>query len=650
MRIPPALPHPFMKILRRRWFAGFGTTALLGWCGLGLSAPVHALPPASAYGVWDRGEAQDPREYPFLRGTAADAPWDIVEPKPGVYDWSVMDAAIEQAHRNQVALYFSFEAGPRTPGWVYEQGVPKVVTDNERHADKFPHYPYYLSPIYKTYYHRFLTAVARHIRSYPREWQERIAFIQVKTGCTGDETAYKGRALNPDYALEKSSAAWRAFRLETFALYARLFDQGPEPGISLLFGSINGEGENEGEGRNAEEWKWVTTHIRGSFGAKIGALSRGHHLSGERTVVNLWHRYLVDPQGPRAFARSEMDQTWTRPWYQRNVPLGFYWGAINALNAGQSIWDISKVALQVSKEQGFDYAFRFFNRYAGQIFPATATDAFCALHKGLDAADTTAYPEAVFGEARPGNVERMEKIVAAYAKYGAAIDDRKALTYGQVQQRGDQAGFNDVGWDIWPDNYSRLLEQIDADATSVPRWRIGGPITATSPIYARFARGFERASGKDAMYFRLREGFSADAAPKVMSVTVVWYDAQPGSTWRLDYDAGGPTMKTALAVTGRGDGQWHHEVVTVRDAVFRHGGTRGADLALVNTDAADDVFSLIEVHRGEPEVPALRPPTEVRAFAGYAKGTKYGEAEKGGKKGRTEKGRKNQTKGGAEKN
>jgi hypothetical protein len=630
-----------MKTFRRRLFNFPGTPSLIALIGLGPLSALNAAPAASAYGVWDRGEAQDPREFPFLRGTACDAPWDVIEKTPGVYDWSVMDEAIEQAYRNKVSLYFSFEAGPRTPGWVYEKGVPKVVTDNERHADKFPHYPYYLSPVYTTYYHRFITAVAQHIRAYPKDRQERIAFIQVKTGCTGDETAYKGTALNPAYDLAKNSAAWRAFRLETFALYAKLFDQGPAPKISLLFGSINGDGENDGEGKNPEEWKWVTARITGTFGSKIGALSRGHHLSGERTVVNLWHRYLVDPKGPRAFARSEMDQTWTRPWYQLNVPLNFYWGAINALNAGQSIWDISKVALQVSKPQGFDYSFHFFNRYAGQIEPATATDAFCALHKGLDAADTRAYPEAVFGPALPGNVERMEKIVAAYAKYGAAIDDRKALTYGQVQQRGDQAGFNDVGWDIWPDNYSRLLEQIDADETSIPRWRVGGPITPTSSIYARFARGFEHASGKDALYFKLSDGFSADAAPKVMSITVVWYDERAGSTWKLDYDAGTPTMKTALAVTGKGDRQWHHEVVTVRDAVFRRGGAKGADFALVNTDATDDVFSLVEVHRGEPDVPALRPPTDVRPVAGYAKGTKYSGAEKGGKAGQGEKGRKN---------
>jgi len=237
----------------------------------------------------------------------------------------------------------------------------------------------------------------------------------------------------------------------------------------------------------------------------------------------------------------------------------------------------------------------------------------------------------------------MLKICAEYSKYGAAVDDKNALTLGQVGQRGDQSGFNDVGWQIWPDNYSRLLTQIDPDETSIPLWRVGGLITPTSPIYSRFARGFEHAADKDALYFKLHDGFSPDAKPKVMTITVVWYDGQEGSTWTLDYDAGDPTMKTALSVTGKGDKQWHHEAVTLRDAVFNHGGIKGADLALVNTDAKDDIFSLIEVHRGEPELPVLRPPTEVRAFPGSGKGTKYGPGGKGGKGDKAKKDKKNKS-------
>jgi hypothetical protein len=599
----------------------FSLISLIGTCSLSL---VQASPPTTSFGVWGGADSVDFKEHPFVKGLVFNEAWAHIEKEPGVFDWSGLDQAVEKAFRNKKYMFLALEAGPGSPEWIYKQGVPKVFTDDKIHLNKWKYYPYYLAPAYKMYYERILLEFGKHIRSYPKERQERIAFIQVKTGCTGDECAYKGEPLDPKYNLPKSSPEWRAFRIETFALYAKLFDQGPGPKISLLFNSISGDDENEGEGKHVEEWKWVTSHITGSFGIKNGALSRGHHLSGERAATTTYLPYLVDPKELTLFRRSEMDQTWRRPWYQLNVPLNFYWGAINALNGGQSVWNVAQRAMGVSKEQGFDYSFYFFNRYAGQIYPKTATDAFCALHKGLDAADTKAYPEAKFGNADKKNVDRMLKICAEYSKYGAAVDDKHALTLGQVGQRGDQAGFNDVGWDIWPDNYSRFLYQIDADTTSIPLWRVGGPITATSSIYSRFARGFEHASGKDTMYFKLHDGFSQDAKPKVMSITVVWYDGQAGSTWKLDYDAGAPTMKTALSVTGKGDKKWHHEVVTLRDAVLRHGGTKGADLALVNTDAKDDIFSLIEVHRGEQELPALRPPTEVRAFPGFAKGTKYG--------------------------
>jgi hypothetical protein len=171
------------------------------------------------------------------------------------------------------------------------------------------------------------------------------------------------------------------------------------------------------------------------------------------------------------------------------------------------------------------------------------------------------------------------------------------------------------------------LYQIEPDATSIPLWRVGGPITTTSSIYSRFARGFEHATGKDAMYFKLHEGFSQNNKPKTMSITVVWYDAIEGSKWKLDYDAGTKTMMTAMTVTGKGDKKWHHEVITIKDAVFKNGGTKGADFVLLNADDKDDIFSLVEVHRGEQELPLLRPQEENRAFKGSAKGTKYSKGE-----------------------
>jgi hypothetical protein len=583
-------------------------------------------PKPSSFGVWDRGEAMNIREYPFLKGTSCDFTWDEVEKTPGIYDWSILDNAVERAFKEKISLYISFAAGPKTPEWVYEKGVPKVITSATKKPGAFDHYPYYLSPEYKKYYHRFLTEVAKHISSFSKEKISAISFIQVKTGCTGDECAYKGEPIDKNYSLPVKSEKWREFRLETFALHDKLFGKQSGLNISMLLNNLEPE-SNNGKNNFVQEWDWAIKNLKDGFGIKNGALSRGHHLSGEIDAVNTFLPYLVDPKGVTLFRRSEMDQTWTRPWYQLNVQLNFYWGAINALNAGQSVWDVTSGALKASKEQGFDYSFYFFNKYAGQIHPETATDAFCALHKGLNAADTNTYPEDKFGKASHGNIDRMEKITAEYAKYGAANEDKNALKMGQVKQRGDQVGFNDAGWEIWPDNYSRLLYQIEPDETSIPLWRVGGPITTTSSIYSRFARGFEHATGKDALYFKLHEGFSQDNKPKVMSITVVWYDAIEGSKWKLDYDAGTKSMKTAMTVTGKGDKKWHHEVITIKDAVFKNGGTKGADFVLLNADDKDDIFSLVEVHRGEQELPLLRPQEENRAFKGSAKGTKYSKGE-----------------------
>ncbi len=77
----------------------------------------------------------------------------------------------------------------------------------------------------------------------------------------------------------------------------------------------------------------------------------------------------------------------------------------------------------------------------------------------------------------------------------------------------------------------------------------------------------------------------------------------------IGYDVGLAGMKTTLAVTGRGDQQWHHKTITVEDTVLRQGVNKGAHLALVNTDDKDDIFSLIEVHRGRLEEHLHLPPT-----------------------------------------
>lgn len=165
-------------------------TGLVGACS---STLVQAAPPTSAFGVWAREGEGAVKDQAFVRGDSAGGRWADIEKSPGVYDWSAIDAAVERVQKGDNFLFLSFEVGPDAPRWIYEKGVPKVVTaGDELHKDKFPFYPYYPSPEYKMYFQRFITEAAKHIRSYPLEKQKRIVFIQVKTGCTGDEVPYKG--------------------------------------------------------------------------------------------------------------------------------------------------------------------------------------------------------------------------------------------------------------------------------------------------------------------------------------------------------------------------------------------------------------------------------------------------------------------------
>ena len=568
--------------------------------------------PLEAYGVWDRnnGENFNPQEsnYDYLLGINASQKWSDVQPDylgnrdSSNFNWQHLQKTLDRAAVRDQYVYIGYNFGPDAPEWIYDNGVPKVYTDNISHLNKFPYYPYYLDPDYKRYYYKFIRKLGEFINSQPEHKFNRIAFVQVKTGCTGDEAAYKGEPDSAKYDLPKTGQKWIDFRKATFDSFRVAFNTG-EKQIPLLFNDLD-------PAKNVQAWEWITSTIGEGFGIKEGATVRGHHLNGERTdVVEQWKTYLVDPaEGQALFARSEMDQTWKKPLYQINVELGFYWGAINGLNRGLSVWDVTKSALDMAyNNPSVQNTFRFFNKYADQIYPETSKRAFIVLHEGLDASDTEKFTESVYGTANKNNEQRYTAICSdsIYASRGAKMADPYAATRGQVYQRRAQTGYNDAGWEIWPDNYTRFIRQIDPEKESIGLFRIGGPIDENSPIYSRFARAFENSSGKNAMYFNLHDDFFSSSADTV-TMTVIYYDKNPGSTWELKYDAGAGNFKTAYSVTCTGSKTWKTRAVVVNDAVMMHHGPNGSDFALVNTDSLDDIFHLIEIEKGSsPETTSV---------------------------------------------
>jgi hypothetical protein len=425
------------------------------------------------------------------------------------------------------------------------------------------------------------------LRSQPANLFNHIAYIQVKTGCTGDEVAYKGIPLNATYTISENQ--WRTFRLEVFEKFRLTFNTGnSNTQIGLLFNNIDPVDE-------PLEWQWVSNNITYGFGIKGGAYARGHHLTDELDFKTTWTPYLVNPLGLHLFSAAEMDQTWTKPLYQINVPLGFYWGALSGLNTGLSVWLVTQSALQEAQARpALHNVFKLFNKYAKQVYPSTAAAAYSIFHEGLNAQNTVKFPENMYGAANKQNQARYIAICNAYTSRGAQMDDVYSATQGQVYQRDQQTGYNDAGWNIEEGNYERWITQINPDETSIGLFRVRGVINASSSIYDRFARSFENSTGKNTMYFKFNAEVFSLSDPDSLTFKITWLDKNLNSTWALKY-YNSIGLQTAINITGTGDNQWKTTNVTIHNPVITQNGVLGADFMLVNSDNIDDIFHGVEV-------------------------------------------------------
>jgi len=85
------------------------------YTGMYMAVPIlrskRSLLPASAY-------ARAGMDGVFLR-----VPWNVIQPAPGVYDWSLMDAAIAPALARGMSLSIGVMTGENTPRWLAGQGV-----------------------------------------------------------------------------------------------------------------------------------------------------------------------------------------------------------------------------------------------------------------------------------------------------------------------------------------------------------------------------------------------------------------------------------------------------------------------------------------------------------------------------------------------
>jgi hypothetical protein len=516
----------------------------------------------SSWAGWKPGQISR-ADCPELRSVPLILKWNSLEAAPGKYAFEEeLGLPLRAAHADGLYLTLMIWVGPASPEWIYQNGVPRVITDRKVNAlgqktDGQKEYPYYLHPEYKQRFLGLIDAFGKYVSALPLELRARIVFVQCAEGSTGDGQPYKGNPLDPKYAI--ADEVWNNFRLEAWQRYRKAV-----PGIPILVNSdANGGAETE----------WLLGHMD-VIALKQGMFSHGFQVSdnGARLALLKAVEVAAKKRGKPVLTRGEMDgELFEMGWSKHNIPQALYWSGIFATHCRLDIWNVPHQAL---KDRANWPACVFFNKYAGHKDPATAPAAFCALRDGLDASDFNRFPAAVFG-GKPGQkkeVARYLRIAETYAAYGARMaDPEKAIGGGMLNRKS--SGPNDVGWDMLPGNYSRFLTQIDPGSGDVGRWNID------ESIYGRFGRAFEHQSGKKQMRFHLDAGFAA----KQVKVSVTYLDQGTGS-WSI----GLPGKEGATSIQNTNSSEWRTKVVLLSGV---------AELVLKYESGEDTVFHLIEVER-----------------------------------------------------
>ena len=551
---------------------------LLGLCCMNANAQVDTIDYNA--GIWQyAGTTLSKTDHPIINGRLSNLRWADIEPSPNVWNWEELDSDFNSRAADSLPFIFMIYTKEDAPDWIFSNGVPKVIeTDNLGNVTGYS--PYYADADYKTYFKRMITAVSQHVKTLPANVRKQIIAVQGCYGSTGDYISYKGNVPS-QYALSTTDF----FNLfKEFSQYYYDEYKQTNPGIRLLSNPPNA---------GDDQYLWLTQSCPGSW-FKNGTIGKGYQLNDEKTKAGWLYTIMNSPlNGNYIRTRSEITGSGlVSPWWN-NAPYknmfalmsyGIYWGL-----------DWSNQGYDQITDPLFDSAFSFYNKYAGQKDPAKSTGAVCILKDVIDAADVNRFPVSTYGPAER-TTTRLQNVLKPFVPYGAKLEDPATAILDEYSNLSAK-GTNDVGWDLFEGNYDRYLHQIDANTTSVGYWNVESSDPNT--MYGKYARGFDAANGKNALYFDVDDAFlnysALDAAYPVM-VEITYLDKGTGS-WQLFYDAKGNSNKSSISVTCANTLKWKKVSVTLTDAYFGNKGTNTSDFYIKNINSNNALFSVVELNR-----------------------------------------------------
>ena len=175
------------------------------------------------------------------------------------------------------------------------------------------------------------------------------------------------------------------------------------------------------------------------------------------------------------------------------------------------------------------------------------------------------------------------------------MEDPEAAVEGQVASRKIRKGFNDAGWEIEPENYSRFITQIDPDKYDQAYWAIGAEdgYTTETAREARFGRGFRVKSNKNAIYLDVNDKL-ANANPRKSTISVTYFDSGDGE-FSIYYDSSSDSNRLLAKVKVRNSRKWITTSFEAAEIRFRNKGPNKSDISLINTGKKDVKFHMVEI-------------------------------------------------------
>jgi hypothetical protein len=550
------------------------------------NATVLVVPPpperfnrTSFSGVWlQKGSIFDLINQTYLVGGDLAVAWRDLEIDDGDWSWNATDAMFAQAAAAGFYIETSIETGNLVPPWIFNRtlgpSVPLVVLTTTKDRNNFP---YYLDPTYSELFMRALTTFSDHIASLPAEVRKFVVASQAEFGSTGDDTPWHGTPKDSKYDITRDQ--WHNFTLSLSPAVCALYKR---HNISVLWNP----GDDCVNCTNI-----LLEMCPGSF-FKSGMESHGLFINFEADDLATIHGPICHLEGMHC--RGE---DWPYPSIGAFIEApawGQYWHLLELLTFALDMPGLSEP--QMISEWAFFYD--IFNHYAGSLRPPVSkwVGGIVALRDGLDSANTDRFPEATFGTAVVTNKNRLLAITKAFASRGAAEGDPDSAAMPDQMSSRSPKSMNDVGWRVLEGNFGNgAITQLAASDTSIGWWRVG----SKSEPFGRYARGFESASGKNAMSFVLNTALWGGlplSAGLSLTLRVVYFD-KGHAGFNVAYDAGAG-CRNATSVTTGASGTWKNVTLVVSDGYFARRCTpSGADIALFATTAADAIIHSVEIYR-----------------------------------------------------